>query len=69
MNRTATLEWTAVAVLLLGCASVTAGVIAIPLAGHISPYLIIAGAVVALIGALWWTAVVKTAARRSRQAA
>lgn len=60
------LEWAAVAVLMLGCAAVTAGVIAIVLDPGIAAILVIVGVVLALVGAVFWTVVVKAATRRSR---
>ena len=67
MSRTALYEWIAVAVLLIGCAVATAGVIAIVLDGGLAKLLIPVGAVVAVIGGIVWTIVVKAGARaRSR---
>lgn len=63
------LEWSAVAVLLLGCAVATAGIIAIVLSGSVATVLIIVGGVVAVIGGLYWTAVVKITTRRARRTA
>ena len=66
MSRTALYEWITVAVLLLGCALVTAGVIAIVFDGGLATVLIVAGAVLAVIGGIAWTAVVKVGARSRR---
>jgi hypothetical protein len=64
VSRTALFEWIAVAVLLLGCALVTAGVITITFDGGIAAILIVAGGVLAAIGAVVWTLVVKAGTRR-----
>ena len=70
MSRTALYEWIAVAVLLLGCAIFTAGVIAVVLDGGIAGVLMITGPIVAVIGAVIWTVVVKAGARaRDRETA
>ncbi|MHA3702592.1 hypothetical protein ACXR2U_10435 [Jatrophihabitans sp. YIM 134969] len=63
MSRTALFEWTAVAILLLGCAVATAGVITIVFDGGLAAVLLVAGGVIALLGALVWTIVVKRATR------
>lgn len=68
MSRTALYEWIAVAVLLLGCAVVTAGVISFDLAPGVAVVLIAVGAAVAVVGGIVWTLVVK-AGSRARNAA
>ena len=68
VSRTALFEWIAVAVLLLGCAVFTAGVISVVLDGGLARVLMIVGPVIAVIGALGWTVVVKRAARARRTA-
>ncbi len=69
MSRTALFEWIAVAVLLVGFAAVTAGVISIVFDHTIATVLIAAGAVVAVIGGIGWTFVVKISTRRARSTA
>ena len=63
------LEWAAVAVLLLGMAVATAGIIAIVLDGDVARILIPVGAVIAIIGGIAWTVVVKVTTRRARSTA
>lgn len=63
MSRTALYEWIAVAVLLLGCALVCAGVITVVFDGTVAVLLMAAGAIVAALGAVIWTVVVKAGAR------
>lgn len=62
------LEWAAVALLLLGAALATAGVMAIVASGRIAAILIVVGAVMCLTAGVVWVAVVKAAARRQRAA-
>lgn len=65
-KRTARLEWTAVAILLLGAALATTGVMAIVANGRIAALLIVIGAVVFVAGGVLWVVVVKAAGRRQR---
>lgn len=68
VSRTVLYEWIAVAVLLLGLAVATAGVISIPLNSSLARVLIPAGAVVAVVGGIIWTLVVKAGARARARA-
>lgn len=59
------LEWTGVAVLLVGCACITAGVMCFDVKASVAWVLIAVGVVVAAIGATGWVTVVKMSARRA----